>query len=163
VIPVNPQKFWLTQAPFKVYSCESMMGSTMQDDCRGVFFKGYIITMKVDPRDVLGVGPERSGQFEFVAQITGDNQVTITAPLLDYNEKGKDDDVIRQMLRPGDEEEQTFIEALENHHVKFADLKLDNKMNYVLDFGAGVKLSSNVLEVHRGKTNGYLTEEAMPT
>lgn len=135
----------------------------MQEDCRGVFFKGYIITMKVDPRDVLGDGPTRSGQFEFVAQITGDNQVTITAPLLDYNEKGKDDELIRQLLRVGDEEENTFIEALENHHVKFENLKLDNEMKYVLDFGPGVKLSSDVLEVHRGKTNGYLTEEAMPT
>ena len=165
VIPVNTKKFWLTQAPFKVYSCEQLMGSTTQEECRGVFFKGYIITMKIDPRDVLGVGPvdDRKGQFEFVAQITSDNQVTITAPLLDYHEMGNDDDAIRRLFPNNDLDAATVIEALENHHVKFADLKVENKMQYVLDFGPGVKLSGDVLDVHQGQKGGLLKEEALPT
>lgn len=121
--------------------------------------------MKIDPRDVLGVGPmdNRRGQFEFVAQITSDNQVTITAPLLDYHEMGKDDDAIRRLFPTNDLDAVTVIEALEHHHVKFADLKIENKMKYVLDFGPNVKLSGDVLEVHQGQKGGLLKEEALPT
>lgn len=163
-IPVNPAALWNTQCPFKVYSAEHMMGNTVTQGFRGEFFKGFIITMKVDPRDVLGIGPlPRTGQFEFVARITSSHQVTISAPLLDFHDRGSDYAAIRQMIRGGDMEEEMFLEALQNQKLEFEKLKVQNKMQYVLDFGPNVNLSSTALEIHRGKTEGILTEEAMPT
>jgi hypothetical protein len=103
------------------------------------------------------------GQFEFVARVTGRSQVTITAPLLNYHDKGSDDAFIEQLCDRDTMHEECFYEALQNQRREFDKLKIPNKMQYVLDFGPHVELCSEVLQCHRGKMDGLLTQEAMPT
>jgi hypothetical protein len=164
-IPVDIDNLWKVQHPFKVYSAESIQGNTHTKDTNGEFFKGFIITMEVCPRDVLGTGAygmPSTGQFEFVASITAKNQVSIEAPILNYTSRGGDDDAIELLLQQDNLHDNVFWEALQNQRREWAKSKRENKMVYILDFGPNVELSSKVLEIHKHKTDGTLYEEAMP-
>jgi hypothetical protein len=139
-----------------------LAGNDVTKGTRGEFFKGFIIAMKVDPRDVLGVGVPPQHQFEFEARITASNQITVTAPLLDYHDRGGDDELIDDYLDNANRDDMVVLEALGNQRQEMNKMKLNNKMQYILDFGKDVEFSAEVIMFHKGKLNGILTEEAMP-
>jgi hypothetical protein len=161
-IPVDPSCLWKTQVPFKVYTTsENMVGNPDIKDSRGETFRGFIVAMHVDPRDVLGAGPPHA-QFEFQAKVTGKSQVTVTAPLLSHHDMGHDDHLVEAMTRPNNLEEEIFLEALKNQRVAFEKSKAQNTMHYVLDFGPNVHLCAEYLEQHRGRNFGDMNMEALP-
>jgi hypothetical protein len=126
----------------------------------GFFYKGYIITMRVDPRDCLGHGDARA--FNFIARLKNSNTITITAPALDHFELGGDDRDIQALLNTNEPDDIVVAEALENAREEWTKSERENKMYYELIFNNDVDLCCECLAKHVGKTKGLLTLEALP-
>jgi hypothetical protein len=150
-INVDVNNLWKTAAPFKVYSAEYMRGAGRDV---GLLYRGYVIKMSVDPRDLT---------FDYAAHIYNENTVCITAPALGHHDVGKDRDVeaAAQEAKPDPREDLAVIwEAIEHGRLDFSERKIDNTMSYHLVFNGGVSLNSEVLEIHQGNANGRLALEA---
>ena len=169
VIHVDPKNLKMTPKPFTVRSAEGLEGSHGQSEVRGEYFKGYFISMAVDPRDVLGPDPPGTGSsvgFRFAARVTSPTTITVTAPIMDYHDRGFDLEAVRDSLvEPITADDIVMIEALRHSANEFNKTMSEHKntMHYVLDFGPNVKLSSKVLEIHSGKADGLMSEEAICT
>jgi hypothetical protein len=152
-IPVDVENLWKTPMPFKVYSAESLPGN---GDRIGEYYHGYIIKMKVDPRDV-------AANFKFKATILNSNTIVVTAPALDYHDVGNDldEEKLATANRPDPRGDNIVIsEAFENGYVDFDTRKIVNVMQYHLRFTVGVIFSADVLLVHNGLREARLLLEA---
>lgn len=152
-IDVDVNHLWKTAQPFKVYSAEYMNGYGEQD---GEYYKGFVIKMKVDPRDLK--------KFRFSAHVYNHNTVVVTAPALDFHDEGGDalEEDVAKDTKPDPRGDNLVIwEALTHGRLEFRNRKIDNKMQYHLRFNGGVTLSSEVLRVHREQREGRMTVEAV--
>ncbi|CAB9520236.1 hypothetical protein SEMRO_1085_G239570.1 [Seminavis robusta] len=178
-IPVDPHLLEGTSSPFKVTTIKGLVD--VKKGAAKLHF-GYLVTMKVDPRDALGV-PDLDpplAAFPFKAFIMpGEKNVLIVeAPLVEYSERGGDDEDLRTLLRKR-EGTLPIMDSLDNARKNFEQrhgLVHDEeeevhqseenpykvpKKYYKLAFSAGVKLSSKELLIHEGKRPGELKLEGM--
>ena len=133
-----------TPEPFKVKKANGMRSAKNGQDLH----YGYVISMKVEPQDALGVRDECPA-FDYKATIIADNVIEITAPLLEYSERGGLDESTRVKLK-GKPEAHVLMNAMDN-----ARHKHERKMGgeppvkkYHLEFDRGVRLSAKVLKIH---------------
>lgn len=125
-------------------------------------YKGYIVTMRVDPRDCLG-GANQLGAFPFQARLLDKTTILVTAPALDHHDMGSDDALIDAMTDAAtNHEDWVLTEAVANFSESFKQTKIENKMFYRLEFSGGVDLASEVLECHAGNLDGLLSMEGLP-
>ena len=76
-----------TPFPFKVYSAKNLKG--LKEDGKEKSYNGFIVTMRVNPRDILGVGKKKG--FNFKARVYSKNSIIVEAPALDYSDVGNND------------------------------------------------------------------------
>lgn len=131
-----------------------------------------MVTMRVDPRDVFGaealedafgekIRPKVKG-FDFKCQIYNSSSLCITAPLLDFSDRGNDDELIRHRYQQG-----SVIDAIDNARNGLPERygKGPNyqqaKKRFILEFIDPVELSAEVLKEHEGKTNNELAMRAI--
>ena len=156
-IEVDVDNLWKTQAPFKIYSAEYLQG---HGDQIGEFYKGFLIKMKVDPRDLR--------TFKFAASVLNSNTIVVTAPALDFHDAGGDveaEDEALELKHDPRGDNDVIWEALTNGRLDFDQRKLEkrveNKVVYHLRFNGGVHLSSEVLYIHSTQRDGRMVVEAI--
>jgi hypothetical protein len=148
-IEVDVDNLWKTQKPFKVYSAEYMQGVGEQE---GNFFKGFVIKMEIDPRDLE--------KFKFAAYVYNDTTVAVTAPALDYHDAGGDKDAEEAVIeqKPDPRGDNFIITSAFTHgRLEYNELKIPNTMTYHLKFSGGnTILRSDVLLVNEGQRDSRL-------
>jgi len=148
------------------------------------FYHGYLLEMRVHPCDALGQG--KSPAFDFQATLMSSDTLIVTAPVLDFTDRGMDDEAVREYLEVAEgeydlAEDEVTMEAFDNYRNTLdsrmektgtgnEEYKIDKeqsfpvKKQYKLIFINGsrsVHLSSEVLECHR-KSKNLLKLEALP-
>ena len=152
-IPVDVDHLWKTPVPFKIYSTHALQGV---GPTVGEFHQGFIIKMKVDPRDV-------ANNFRFSAHILNSTTIVVNAPALDYHDVGNDIEAERAatLLKPDERLDNIVItEAFTHGYLDFLGRRFVNQMQYHLKFSASVNLNSSVLLVHHGQRESRLLLEA---
>ena len=143
-ITVDVDNLEMTPYPFKVKKIYNMNGVEA-----GEKYNGFMITMVVDPTDALGCETIGLQQFPFEACISSDTEVDVTAPLLEFNERGGHDEFIRRKLELKDEAD-SLVDSMDNarkrYERKYGTIERTNKKIYRLKFPSGTKLRSKVLE-----------------
>ena len=156
-----------TPYPFKVKKIYNMEGAN-----DGELYNGYMITMTVDPQDAIGKEDVALQQFPYEAVVESQTEIDVTAPLLEYNERGGHDELIRVKLDQKDEAD-SLKNAMDNarkrYERKYGQVDRLNKKIYRLIFPSGTKLSGKVLKCNEAaakknsknlSTHGYtVTEE----
>jgi hypothetical protein len=152
-IPIDMNNPHKTQKPFKVYSAVMMRGT---GERHGEYYKGYIIVMEVDPRDL---------KFNFQASVLNDTTIVVTAPALDYHETGGDAAADTQAItdkanprRDNDVIYEALVHARNEFKTKIQDLSLTNQMTYHLKFKDGTMLSSEALECNENERDKMAVE-----
>lgn len=160
--------------PFKIKTADRLKGVD-----KGKMFQGYILEMRVHPCDAIGHGDHPP--FEFKAKLDDTQTVTIEGPVLDYTDKGGDDDEVRDYLledadpedmdSQGDpkmnEEDEVMMEAFDNARNNLEE-RIENevlapKKEWKLMFPSDVHLSKAVLDVHKPyKESDRLHMRALP-
>lgn len=149
-IPVDVNALWKVQKPFCVHSAESMAGVGSK---RFEFYKGFGLTMEIDPRDAVS--------FDYKAVVLNDNTIAVTAPLRDHHDAGGDLDLEHATIGRKDNprnDNNVIWEFLLNGRNEYAKLELENKMVYHVVFNGGVQLSSDVLACHANCRDKMLVE-----
>lgn len=156
-----------TPYPFKVHHTENLVSA----EDPGELYKGYTITMRVDPRDARGdpahfdnagaVIRPRIRPFPFKAYIYRDNAILVVAPLVDFADRGNDDEVIRDKYQNNN-----FVDALDNTRGSYIRRQGENgyqskARHYVLEFKSEVELSSEAIEINRAKKDNILNPQAI--
>ena len=168
-ITVDINNLESTPYPFKVKKIFNMEGA---ED--GEIYNGYLITMTVDPQDAIGNESIALQQFPFEAVVENLTEIDVTAPLLEYNERGGHDEYIRDKLENKPEAE-SLINSMDNARKRFerkyGTVDRINKKIYRLTFPTGTKLSGKVLKCNVDaakkneknlKTFGYTVFEEIP-
>lgn len=166
-IQVDIDRLELTPGPFKIYKADGLLDVETDQQ----YHEGYIVSLGVDIRDVLG-SPKKTDAngnlvrkkippFPFKARVYRPDALLIETPLLSFSDRGNDDEDIRAiMARDGvlldalDDSRHAYIERHgSDHQTAFK--------HYILEFSHGVHLSSKCLKLHKGKKNGEMKLEAI--
>lgn len=143
-----------TPAPFKVRKAIGVLAA----DKKGLLLGGFLISMSVDVNDVLGVEEHDVPPFNFTAVVASDNEIEITAPLLEYSERGGHDELLREQIKNNANfpEKEVVMDAIDNSRKKYEETYLEDeddeeipKKVYRLKFSGGVKLSAKALKLHQ--------------
>ena len=84
----------------------------------GEMYNGYLITMTVDPQDAIGNESIALQQFPYEAVVENVTEVDVTAPLLEYNERGGHDEFIREKLE-NRAKAKSLINSMDNARKRF--------------------------------------------
>jgi hypothetical protein len=145
-IKVNTKQWWLTRAPFKVFSATGIRGVIP-----GKKYNGWIIVMRAHPMDVMGDGKKYKG-FPFKAILYTTKSILVDAPAVDWSDAGNNDNILRELLP------KLAIEALaelkKTRPQKAEEMELDAADNAVLleAFENGTAIHRNCIFVTEPKT-----------
>lgn len=146
------------------------------------FVRGYIICMRVHVVDILGDPIAEKPGFPFKCRCISTTQLAVTAPLLDHSDAGKEDDLIRAILKKREEkgaDVDCIAVAMDNARKQYEksigeheDDEVDDGLRivdpakkvktYILQFPATIRLDSKVLLINDGKRDGNMQVEGLP-
>lgn len=125
----------------------------------GEEFSGYVITMAVDPNDAFGVDSLNLEPFPFEAKVRSDTEIDVCAPILEFNDRGGHDELIRDKLNSHAEPEcltKGMDNARKKYEKKWGTVEKTAKKIYRLTFPGNVKLSAKDLEVNKDEEDDTL-------
>ena len=174
---MDPKRPELTPYPFKVVFADNLDDI---DDV-GIALKGYYIMMRADVRDVFGqpklknddgtVLRKKVAPFPFRLKLAPNSHdtVIVTAPLLDWSDRGNDDHIIRSTWASTGKAD--LVCGIDDATAKFVErcggpgAAQIAKKHYVLQFANHPHLTVAKMKIHntkKYKTTGDLTIEGLP-
>ena len=145
-----------TRYPFQVTAIDELQDAKQLNKLH----RGYVIKMRTNPVDAFGMPSESIPEFPYQAFVskTDRNVVYVLAPLLEYPDRGGDDNRIRRRLTKHDDLAMAQVvgsfdaarhDFEERHGLKEDGAQIPRKY-YRLEFPGDVKLKADILDVNRG-------------
>ncbi len=177
-ITVDPDSPELTRYPFKAQYCRDMPGKSKgKGKGQPKLFDGFQLTMRVDPRDMEGAPKvaengktirKRIPPFPFTCEKLSNTSLKIKAPLLEFSDRGNDDEAIRGT---GALDEMP-MDALDNvRGILKERCNIDDEAGltlqtahkfHIVHFREGVRLSADALDEHEGMPENELAPDPIP-
>lgn len=155
---VDAARLEYTPFPFKIYPCENLVDK----DDPNTLHRGFIVSMRVNYQDVMGAPKvvdaagdlirKKIPPFNFKCTIYRTNKLLITAPLLEWSDRGNDDEHIRKKYGV----DSVLMNALDEHRnaavSRIGDKTFQTAVKHViLEFPTTVELSGECLLINKRK------------